>query len=158
KGNASILDIGCGKGIALRNIMEKIKGKKRKKLRLSGLTLARLSEHEQAKKEGVEIRIGRIETKRLDSQYDLIFSIAGGLHYSQTPIKALEKTLAALKLGGIALIDSGQEKKIEKYLEQEYPGFVYRKTSSSRLIIQKSPNNNALEELIKRHAFHLPGS
>ncbi|MDO8627755.1 MAG: class I SAM-dependent methyltransferase, partial [Candidatus Diapherotrites archaeon] len=101
KGQVSVLDIGSGQTIALSQIKKNLSRGKKDQVHLTGLTTVRIPAHKKAKQKGVdEIRIGRIETIKLDRQYDLIISVQGGIAYSSEKFKAIKKAIDALKPGG----------------------------------------------------------
>ena len=117
----NILDIGCGTGLELKYIFERVPNAKLYCLDLSERMINRLKEKYSSKKDQIETRIGSyLEIPFEENEYDYIVSVMTLHHLSNNKKLALcNKIYKALKsngkyIEGDYIVDKTKEKKILK--------------------------------------------
>ncbi len=101
QGEASVLDVGVGKGGALQNLHSRFGDS----IHLEGIGLSFAS----FKLENYQHRVGLIEALPLPENYfDLIFSVRGGFAYTLHSFAALENVLNSLRKGGMAFLEDSR--------------------------------------------------
>jgi SAM-dependent methyltransferase len=101
KNRVSVLDSGCGHGVALGELKDLFGDK----VRTVGLTLQKSPDSTYR---GVDRVVeNRIEKTVMKESFDLVYSYIGAHFYTKQKITALKKTISWLKQGGKAVVDIG---------------------------------------------------
>lgn len=135
KKEINVLDDGAGKGYFLADLKEKWNSLKERKLVSADLKTTAVSLTRSVVAKNIDLKkIGNVLNFIPERKYDLILSVYGGFHYTQTPLKkeVLLKYLYSLNKGGIAIFSfntfllktsMGQEQRVQVINGLEKRGF-----------------------------------
>lgn len=117
KPNGSILDVGCGVGIAMSVLAKK-------SFKVIGLEISpRMAEFARKRNPGAKVIVGDFAEMKFNEKYDAILAFAFIHLFSKSEIPTIFKKIKSmLKPGGIALISSTEslESKEGMYIKEDF--------------------------------------
>jgi ubiquinone/menaquinone biosynthesis C-methylase UbiE len=137
-----VLDLGCGAGVAARELAKKVKGQ----AKITGTSVARLKEWTEEKNpENLEWRVAQFQKlaqKFPANKFDLIYSHNGLMHDNNLK-KALENARDVLKTGGILVFNDIKSvtlpkvEGLELVSSEESSGYIAHRLKKVRINIKK---------------------